>query len=169
MPQQLYWFSRAGEHEKARNHHLFDCIECGACAYVCPSHIPLVQYYRQEKAEIRALDQETLRGAEAKKRFEAKKMRRQREKLAREQHHNLLSPPRSPSSTALTKNQPSIAINEIAPSSDKLTENNTAEPEDRRQAISGAAMRTAEGGAEHIKAIHTDDLLSALVDFRKAG
>ncbi|EGY28802.1 rRNA methylase [Candidatus Regiella insecticola 5.15] len=34
---------------------------------------------------------------------------------------------------------------------------------------SGAAMRTAEGGAEHIKAIHTDDLLSALVDFRKAG
>ncbi|WP_339057392.1 electron transport complex subunit RsxC [Candidatus Regiella endosymbiont of Tuberolachnus salignus] len=153
LPQQLYWFSRAGEHEKARNHHLFDCIECGACAYVCPSHIPLVQYYRQEKAEIRALDQETLRGAEAKKRFEAKKMRLQREKLAREQHHNLLSTSRSPSSTALTKNQPSIAINEIAPSLDKLMENNTAEPEDRRQAIIAAAIARAKAkkAAQSIK------------------
>jgi len=149
----IYWFSRAGEHEKARNHHLFDCIECGACAYVCPSHIPLVQYYRQEKAEIRVLDQEALRGAEAKKRFEAKKMRLQREKLAREQHHSLLSTSRRPSSTALTKNQPSIAINEIAPSPDKLTENNTAEPEDRRQAIIAAAIARAKAkkAAQSIK------------------
>ncbi|CNH91490.1 electron transport complex subunit RsxC [Yersinia intermedia] len=87
LPQQLYWFSRGEEHEKARNHNLFDCIECGACAYVCPSNIPLVQYYRQEKAEIRALDQENARAAEAKARFEAKQVRLEREKRARELRH----------------------------------------------------------------------------------
>ncbi|MBD2810499.1 electron transport complex subunit RsxC, partial [Xenorhabdus sp. Vera] len=87
LPQQLYWFSRGQEHDKAKNHHLFDCIECGACAYVCPSNIPLVQYYRQEKAEIRAIDAESRRSTEAKIRFEAKQVRMEREKLAREERH----------------------------------------------------------------------------------
>lgn len=87
LPQQLYWYSRGQEHEKARGHHLADCIECGACAYVCPSNIPLVRYYRQEKAEIRALDLEAARAQAAKTRFEAKQARREREKLAREARH----------------------------------------------------------------------------------
>ncbi|HEY0210128.1 tRNA/rRNA methyltransferase [Acerihabitans sp.] len=34
---------------------------------------------------------------------------------------------------------------------------------------SGAAVRTAEGGAEHISSIHTDDLFSDLDLFRQAG
>ncbi|MEA9391429.1 tRNA/rRNA methyltransferase [Acerihabitans sp. TG2] len=34
---------------------------------------------------------------------------------------------------------------------------------------SGAAVRTAEGGAEHISAIHTDDLINDLALFRQAG
>ncbi|MGM3160662.1 electron transport complex subunit RsxC [Dickeya undicola] len=87
LPQQLYWFSRGQEHEKARQHHLFDCIECGACAYVCPSNIPLVQYYRQEKAEIQALDHESRKAVEAKARFDARQVRLEREKQAREQRH----------------------------------------------------------------------------------
>jgi electron transport complex protein RnfC len=29
---------------------LNDCFECGCCSYVCPSHIPLVQYFRIAKA-----------------------------------------------------------------------------------------------------------------------
>ncbi|MCW2485075.1 electron transport complex subunit RsxC [Candidatus Symbiopectobacterium sp. NZEC127] len=87
LPQQLYWFSRGQEHEKARAHHLFDCIECGACAYVCPSNIPLVQYYRQEKAEIRAIDLEASRAHQAKARFDAKQLRLEREKAARERRH----------------------------------------------------------------------------------
>ena len=33
--------------------HLLDCFECGSCAYVCPSHIPLVQRFRQSKAIVR--------------------------------------------------------------------------------------------------------------------
>ncbi|MEQ4923475.1 electron transport complex subunit RsxC [Proteus hauseri] len=87
LPQQLYWFSQSKEHEKAEQHNLFDCIECGACAYVCPSNIPLVQYYRQEKAEIREIAAEAKRASEAKLRFEAKKVRMEREKLEREARH----------------------------------------------------------------------------------
>jgi electron transport complex protein RnfC len=34
----------------ARDFHLFDCFECGCCSYVCPSNIPLVQYFRIAKA-----------------------------------------------------------------------------------------------------------------------
>jgi len=30
-------------------YHLNDCFECGACSYVCPSNIPLVQYFRIAK------------------------------------------------------------------------------------------------------------------------
>ncbi|MBK4784011.1 MAG: electron transport complex subunit RsxC [Pantoea sp. Pent] len=87
LPQQLYWYSQGGDHDKARAHHIDDCIECGACAYVCPSNIPLVQYYRQEKAELRAIDLEARRTAEARARFEARKARLEREKLAREARH----------------------------------------------------------------------------------
>ncbi|KLN96681.1 electron transport complex subunit RsxC [Moellerella wisconsensis] len=87
LPQQLYWFSQGKEHDKAQKHHLFDCIECGACAYVCPSNIPLVQYYRQEKAEIKEIAQEERRANEAKLRFEAKQIRMEREKEAREARH----------------------------------------------------------------------------------
>ncbi|VTP62427.1 electron transport complex protein RnfC [Serratia rubidaea] len=44
-----------------------------------------MQYYRQEKAEIKAIDQEAARAAEAKARYEAKQARMEREKLAREE------------------------------------------------------------------------------------
>jgi electron transport complex protein RnfC len=34
----------------AARYHLLDCFECGCCSYVCPSNIPLVQYFRIAKA-----------------------------------------------------------------------------------------------------------------------
>ena len=36
-----------------KDHHLFDCFECGCCTFVCPSHISLVQQFRIAKAAIR--------------------------------------------------------------------------------------------------------------------
>ena len=42
LPQQIFWHARAHDFDKAQDYHLFDCIECGCCAYVCPAHIPLV-------------------------------------------------------------------------------------------------------------------------------
>lgn len=87
LPQQLYWFSKGQQHDKATAHNLSDCIECGACAWVCPSSIPLVQYFRQEKAEINEIRLEDQRAAEAKARFEARQLRLEREKIAREERH----------------------------------------------------------------------------------
>ncbi|MDD3118393.1 MAG: electron transport complex subunit RsxC, partial [Victivallales bacterium] len=40
--------------DKAEELHVMDCLECGACAYACPAHRPLVQHVRRAKAEIRA-------------------------------------------------------------------------------------------------------------------
>ena len=34
----------------ATAYHLTDCFECGCCSFVCPSNIPLVQYFRIAKA-----------------------------------------------------------------------------------------------------------------------
>ncbi len=39
--------------EMADNFNLLDCFECGSCSYVCPSHIPLVQYFRLSKSIVR--------------------------------------------------------------------------------------------------------------------
>ncbi|MTH48251.1 electron transport complex subunit RsxC [Intestinirhabdus alba] len=87
LPQQLYWFSRGQQHDKATAYNLADCIECGACAWVCPSNIPLVRYFRQEKAEIHAIREEEKRAAEAKARFAARQARLEREKAARQARH----------------------------------------------------------------------------------
>ncbi|MEG3133739.1 electron transport complex subunit RsxC [Rouxiella sp. T17] len=141
LPQQLYWFSRGQEHEKARNHNLFDCIECGACAYVCPSNIPLVQYYRQEKAEIRAIDLEASRAAEAKARFEAKQLRMEREKLAREEKHKKSAVKLSDEETAAL--QPRVsAVAKAATTDAKAAE--SAPAADARQAALAAAIARAK-------------------------
>lgn len=84
LPQQLYWFSKAGELTKAQDHHVMDCIECGACAYVCPSSIPLVQYYRYTKGEIRKKQAEERKAERAKLRFEARQARLEQEQAERE-------------------------------------------------------------------------------------
>jgi len=40
--------------------HLTDCFECGCCSYVCPSNIPLVQYFRIAKSINRENRQRSL-------------------------------------------------------------------------------------------------------------
>ncbi len=85
LPQQLYWHGKAKEYDKAQALNLFDCIECGACAFVCPSNIPLVHYYRTAKADIRIQEEEAIKAAKAKERFEARNARLEKEKLEREE------------------------------------------------------------------------------------
>jgi len=78
LPQQMYWFSRGGELEKLKEHNIFDCIECGACSYSCPSNIPLVQYYRATKAEIKLAEADAVKADLARQRFEAREARLKR-------------------------------------------------------------------------------------------
>ncbi|KGQ26384.1 electron transporter RnfC [Gallibacterium anatis] len=89
MPQQLYWFARSEDHEKSEQYNLKDCIECGVCAYVCPSNIPLIQYFRQEKVKIAELKLKAKLAEEAKVRFEAKQARMEREKQERDRRTQL--------------------------------------------------------------------------------
>jgi electron transport complex protein RnfC len=87
QPQELYWFAKSSNLEKARDYKLFDCIECGCCSYVCPSHIPLVQYYRFAKSEVIAQDKAKQAADVARERNEFRLMRIDREKQERAQKH----------------------------------------------------------------------------------
>ncbi len=83
MPQQMYWYAKARDLDKAQEYHLFDCIECGCCSYVCPSNIPLVQYYRYAKTEILAAQQEQNKADIARERHEFRQQRLEKAKLAK--------------------------------------------------------------------------------------
>ena len=87
QPQELYWFAKSDNFEKARDYNLFDCIECGCCTYVCPSDIPLVQYYRYAKSEIIAIDKAKEAADLARERNDFRLARIEREKLERAQKH----------------------------------------------------------------------------------
>jgi electron transport complex protein RnfC len=55
-PCQLGLLARHGELEPMRDSFNLDqCFECGACAWVCPSHLPLVQEFRAAKLALRRL------------------------------------------------------------------------------------------------------------------
>ena len=57
---------------KAKDFGLMDCIECGCCSYVCPSHIKIVQRIRLGKARMRAKMAEDRAKAEEKAKAEDK-------------------------------------------------------------------------------------------------
>ncbi len=84
LPQQLFWYSKAKDHDTLRSYNLFDCIECGACSYVCPSNIPLVQYYRAAKGDIKKQELEQVKSDRARKRFEQHQERIAKQKAERE-------------------------------------------------------------------------------------
>jgi electron transport complex protein RnfC len=84
LPQQLFWNACADNEGKLREYGLTDCIECGCCDLVCPSHIPLTFDFRMARARIRELADEKARAERARRRFEARNERLDREQWARE-------------------------------------------------------------------------------------
>ena len=84
LPQQLFWHACADNEAKLRDFGLTDCIECGCCDLVCPSHIPLTANFRVAKGRIQELADETARAERARRRFEARNDRLEREKLKRD-------------------------------------------------------------------------------------
>jgi electron transport complex protein RnfC len=84
LPQQLFWYACADDEAKLRDYGLTDCIECGCCDLVCPSHIPLTFDFRMAKARIRELADEKARAERARKRFEARNVRLEKERSDRE-------------------------------------------------------------------------------------
>lgn len=83
LPQELYLHSRTRDFDRAQEFDLFDCIECGCCSYVCPSHLPLVHYYRFAKSEIGEREREREASDLARRRFEFRQERLEKEKRER--------------------------------------------------------------------------------------
>lgn len=56
-PCELGMLARHDEFDLMRERFQLDqCFECGACAYVCPARIPLVQEFRAAKNHLRRID-----------------------------------------------------------------------------------------------------------------
>lgn len=53
-PSKLGILAKNGSYEEMQSdYNLMDCFECGSCSYVCPSNIPLTQYFRTAKTTLR--------------------------------------------------------------------------------------------------------------------
>jgi electron transport complex protein RnfC len=58
-PQLLGQLALAGRYEEAEEHHIWDCMLCGCCSYVCPSNIPLSQLFQVTRTALRRLKTKT--------------------------------------------------------------------------------------------------------------
>lgn len=58
-PYTLGIYANRREWEATGRLHAMDCIECGCCAYVCPTHRPLVQLIRRAKQVLIERGQDT--------------------------------------------------------------------------------------------------------------
>lgn len=72
VPLEMAANTRAGNLDATVRLGLMDCILCGSCSYVCPSHIPLVQFFHYAKGEMAA------RGRTKQKQIETKRLIEQR-------------------------------------------------------------------------------------------
>ncbi len=52
-PSMMSILAEKGFYEEAKDYNLFDCFECGSCAYVCPSKRPMVQFFRLAKSQVK--------------------------------------------------------------------------------------------------------------------
>lgn len=52
LPLEMASRIKVNQLEAAVDIGLKDCINCGSCSYVCPSHIPLVQYFKYASGEL---------------------------------------------------------------------------------------------------------------------
>nr|WP_067298563.1 electron transport complex subunit RsxC [Marinobacterium profundum] len=154
LPQQLYWFAKGRELDKAKNHNLFDCIECGACSYVCSSAIPLVQYYRNAKAEIRSDDAEQRKAEHARVRFEARQARLEAEQAEKEARRKARAE-EAARNQAARKDKPQVAAS-VASNAATTAPAPAAEPDLKQLKTAASVARTKLKQA--LKALkHTED------------
>ena len=55
-PNRICGFVNNDLIERSEEIGIMDCIECGACAYICPSKRPLLRWLKQGKVGVRAND-----------------------------------------------------------------------------------------------------------------
>ncbi len=78
LPLEMAAHIRAGNSNGAVSRGLKDCIACGCCSFVCPSHIPLVHYFNFAKGELMAQEREKLKQEATRKLADERLARMQR-------------------------------------------------------------------------------------------
>ncbi|MDD5390475.1 MAG: electron transport complex subunit RsxC [Gallionellaceae bacterium] len=89
LPLEMAARIRAGDPAGAVDWGLKDCIACGSCSYVCPSHIPLVHYFNHAKGDLAARERLKMKNEATKKLADERNERmarvvREREEAARQ-------------------------------------------------------------------------------------
>lgn len=79
MPLEMAARIRAGDLAASLDLELKDCIGCGTCSFVCPSKIPLVQYFNHAKGELAARERNKLKQEAIRELVEARAQRMARE------------------------------------------------------------------------------------------
>ena len=54
LPQQMSEAAEKKDYERYEKLYGPDCIACGTCTFICPAKRPLMQLFKQTKAEILA-------------------------------------------------------------------------------------------------------------------
>jgi electron transport complex protein RnfC len=99
LPLDMAAHARAGDLEGAVKLGILDCIACGSCSYVCPAHVPLVQYFNFAKGEMAARDRAKQKQAETKRLADSRAARieaiqaAKREAMARRKREAAAAPP----------------------------------------------------------------------------
>jgi electron transport complex protein RnfC len=89
LPLEMAARIRVGDPNGAVDWGLKDCIACGSCSYVCPSHIPLVHYFNHAKGDLAARERMKLKNEATKRLADERSERmarivREREEAARQ-------------------------------------------------------------------------------------
>lgn len=79
LPLEMAARIRTGDLDGAVQLGLKDCISCGCCAWVCPSRIPLVQYFVHAKGDLAGRERDRLRQEATRKMAAARIERLERE------------------------------------------------------------------------------------------
>ncbi|MFA7606493.1 MAG: electron transport complex subunit RsxC [Rhodocyclaceae bacterium] len=79
LPLEMAARIRAGDLAASADIGLKDCIACGTCSFVCPSRIPLVQYFNHAKGELASRERNRMKQAAIRELVEARSARMERE------------------------------------------------------------------------------------------
>ena len=88
LPLEMAARIRAGDPAGSVDWGLKDCIACGSCSYVCPSHIPLVHWFNHAKGDLAARERLKMKNEATRKLADERSERmarivREREEAAR--------------------------------------------------------------------------------------
>jgi electron transport complex protein RnfC len=90
LPQDFLLAARAQDNSLLASLSLTECIECGCCDVVCPSHIPLTETFRRAKPAYRRYEQQLSFTDAADERYHSRTSRLADSHQAAEQHRAAL-------------------------------------------------------------------------------